>query len=62
MSSDEETKRAGQGPLAGRVSDLLWGPVFARGFDRFNKGAEDAGAGWSSAPAPGSISASALTR
>jgi ubiquinone/menaquinone biosynthesis C-methylase UbiE len=29
--------------MPGRVSDLLWGPVFARGFDRFNKGAEDAG-------------------
>lgn len=29
--------------LPDRFSDLLWGPVFARGFDRFNKGAEDAG-------------------
>jgi ubiquinone/menaquinone biosynthesis C-methylase UbiE len=29
--------------LPDRLSDLLWGPVFARGFDRFNKGAEDAG-------------------
>jgi ubiquinone/menaquinone biosynthesis C-methylase UbiE len=32
-----------QGSMPGRLSDLLWGPVFARGFDRFNKGAEDAG-------------------
>jgi ubiquinone/menaquinone biosynthesis C-methylase UbiE len=29
--------------LPDKFSDLLWGPVFARGFDRFNKGAEDAG-------------------
>jgi ubiquinone/menaquinone biosynthesis C-methylase UbiE len=29
--------------LPGRFSSLLWGPVFARGFDRFNKAAEDAG-------------------
>jgi ubiquinone/menaquinone biosynthesis C-methylase UbiE len=29
--------------VPGKVSDLFWGPVFARGFDRFNRGAEDAG-------------------
>ena len=29
--------------MPGKFSSLLWGPVFARGFDRFNKGAEDAG-------------------
>lgn len=29
--------------MPGKLSDLLWGPLFARGYDRFNKGAEDAG-------------------
>jgi ubiquinone/menaquinone biosynthesis C-methylase UbiE len=29
--------------MPGRLSDLLWGPVFARGYDRFTKAAEDAG-------------------
>jgi ubiquinone/menaquinone biosynthesis C-methylase UbiE len=29
--------------MPGKLSDLLWGPLFARGYDRFNKIAEDAG-------------------
>jgi SAM-dependent methyltransferase len=29
--------------VPGRLSDLLWAPVFARGYDRFTKAAEDAG-------------------
>ena len=29
--------------MPGTLSDLLWGPLFARGYDRFNKVAEDAG-------------------
>ena len=29
--------------VPGKLSDLLWGPLFARGYDRFNKIAEDAG-------------------
>jgi ubiquinone/menaquinone biosynthesis C-methylase UbiE len=29
--------------MPGKLSDLLWGPLFARGYDRFNKVAEDAG-------------------
>jgi SAM-dependent methyltransferase len=29
--------------MPGKISDLLWGPLFARGYDRFNKIAEDAG-------------------
>lgn len=29
--------------MPSKLSDLLWGPLFARGYDRFNKGAEDAG-------------------
>jgi ubiquinone/menaquinone biosynthesis C-methylase UbiE len=29
--------------MPGKLSDLLWGPLFARGYDRFNKGLEDAG-------------------
>jgi ubiquinone/menaquinone biosynthesis C-methylase UbiE len=29
--------------VPGKVSDLFWGPLFARGYDRFNKGIEDAG-------------------
>ena len=29
--------------MPGQLSDLLWGPLFARGYDRFNKIAEDAG-------------------
>jgi SAM-dependent methyltransferase len=38
-----ETEWANQRPLPGKLSNFLWGPIFARGFDRFNKGAEDAG-------------------
>jgi ubiquinone/menaquinone biosynthesis C-methylase UbiE len=29
--------------MPGKLSDLLWAPLFARGYDRFNKAAEDAG-------------------
>jgi SAM-dependent methyltransferase len=29
--------------LPGKFSDLIWGPVFARGYDRFTKATEDAG-------------------
>lgn len=29
--------------MPGKLSDLLWGPLFARGYDRFNKVVEDAG-------------------
>jgi ubiquinone/menaquinone biosynthesis C-methylase UbiE len=29
--------------MPGKLSDLLWGPLFARGYNRFNRGAEDAG-------------------
>lgn len=29
--------------MPGTLSDLLWAPLFARGYDRFNKVAEDAG-------------------
>ena len=29
--------------MPGKLSDLLWGPLFARGYDRFSKVAEDAG-------------------
>jgi hypothetical protein len=29
--------------MPSRPSDLVWGPPFARGYDRFNKAAEDAG-------------------
>jgi ubiquinone/menaquinone biosynthesis C-methylase UbiE len=29
--------------MPGKLSDLLWGPLFARGYDRFTKAAEDAG-------------------
>lgn len=29
--------------MPGRLSDLLWGPLYARGYDRFNRMAEDAG-------------------
>ncbi len=29
--------------MPGKLSDLLWAPLFARGYDRFNKIAEDAG-------------------
>ena len=29
--------------MPGKLSDLLWGPLFARGYDRFNKVAEEAG-------------------
>jgi ubiquinone/menaquinone biosynthesis C-methylase UbiE len=29
--------------MPGKLSDLLWGPLFARGYDRFSKRAEDAG-------------------
>lgn len=29
--------------MPGKLSDLLWDPLFARGYDRFNKIAEDAG-------------------
>jgi SAM-dependent methyltransferase len=29
--------------MPGRLSDVLWGPLFARGYDRFTKAAEDAG-------------------
>ena len=29
--------------MPGKLSDLLWAPLFARGYDRFNKVAEDAG-------------------
>ena len=29
--------------MPGKLSDLLWGPLFARGYDRFSKAAEDAG-------------------
>src|SRR5207245_2119519 len=29
--------------VPGKLSDLLWGPLFARGYDRFSKVAEDAG-------------------
>jgi ubiquinone/menaquinone biosynthesis C-methylase UbiE len=29
--------------MPGRLSDLVWGPLFARGYDRFTKAAEDAG-------------------
>jgi len=31
------------GPVPGKLSDVLCGPLFARGYDRFNKVAEDAG-------------------
>lgn len=29
--------------MPGKLSDLLWGPLFARGYNRFNQGAEDWG-------------------
>lgn len=29
--------------MPGKLSDMLWGPLFARGYDRFNAVAEDAG-------------------
>jgi ubiquinone/menaquinone biosynthesis C-methylase UbiE len=29
--------------MPGRLSDLVWGPLFARGYDRFVKATEDAG-------------------
>ena len=29
--------------MPGKLSDRLWGPLFARGYDRFSKTAEDAG-------------------
>jgi ubiquinone/menaquinone biosynthesis C-methylase UbiE len=29
--------------VPGKLSDRLWGPLFARGYDRFTKGTEDAG-------------------
>jgi ubiquinone/menaquinone biosynthesis C-methylase UbiE len=29
--------------MPGKLSDLLWGPLFARGYDRFTKSTEDAG-------------------
>jgi ubiquinone/menaquinone biosynthesis C-methylase UbiE len=29
--------------MPGKLSDLLWGPLFARGYNRFSKVAEDAG-------------------
>ena len=29
--------------MPGKLSDLLWAPLFARGYDRFSKAAEDAG-------------------
>ncbi|MHB8490649.1 MAG: class I SAM-dependent methyltransferase [Solirubrobacteraceae bacterium] len=29
--------------MPGRISDRLWGPLFASGYDRFSRGAEDAG-------------------
>src|SRR3954468_10132854 len=29
--------------MPGKLSDLIWGPLFARGYDRFVKGTEDAG-------------------
>jgi SAM-dependent methyltransferase len=29
--------------MPGKLSDLLWGPLFARGYDRFVKAGEDAG-------------------
>jgi ubiquinone/menaquinone biosynthesis C-methylase UbiE len=29
--------------VPGKLSDRLWGPLFARGYDRMSKGAEDAG-------------------
>lgn len=29
--------------MPGKLSDLLWGPLFARGYDRFNRVVEDAG-------------------
>jgi ubiquinone/menaquinone biosynthesis C-methylase UbiE len=29
--------------MPGKLSDLLWGPLFARGYNRFSKGTEDAG-------------------
>jgi ubiquinone/menaquinone biosynthesis C-methylase UbiE len=29
--------------VPGKLSDLVWGPLFARGYDRFTKAAEDAG-------------------
>ena len=29
--------------MPGKLSDLLWAPLFARGYDRFNKVAEEAG-------------------
>ncbi len=29
--------------MPGKVSDLIWGPLFARGYDRFIKSTEDAG-------------------
>ena len=29
--------------MPGKLSDLLWGPLFARGYDRLNRIAEDAG-------------------
>jgi ubiquinone/menaquinone biosynthesis C-methylase UbiE len=45
MSSEDidGNGRADRRRSPGRFSDLLWGPVFARGFDRFNRGAENAG-------------------
>ena len=30
-------------PMPGRLSDLIWGPLFARGYDRLTKSTEDAG-------------------
>jgi ubiquinone/menaquinone biosynthesis C-methylase UbiE len=29
--------------MPGKISDLLWGPLFARGYDRFTKATEEAG-------------------
>lgn len=29
--------------MPGKLSDLLWAPIFARGYDRFTKASEDAG-------------------
>jgi SAM-dependent methyltransferase len=29
--------------VPGKISDLLWGPLFARGYDRFTRASEDAG-------------------
>ena len=29
--------------MPGKLSDLLWGPLFARGYDRLTKSTEEAG-------------------